>query len=175
MWYLVAPIGLAIVAGVYPFLRQAISAATGFTAMLVCAGVYQQGRTIADVFSHELSHEPVANFLRATIVPGGVTASFVGNLFPHTATWNIVNGCTLQSVEPPPAIALNPATNAIVTKKLLPSETQHSSKAAHLPRMVALLNSQLVPSPANTRARTRSMLVMRTSTDEVLAHDTRYT
>lgn len=167
-WHLAVPLAILVAYVVQLLLLPVVAkfalAGTGYVAVLVCAGVYHQGRTVEDVFSEELIHEPASAVMQARIVPGGVTASIVGGLFSHTATYDERFGCTLQG-----------ATYAPVSSVDVPLATSAAEKARRISpggrvdTLQALVDAQFVDTPEVRRARTRAITILRASTGEVLA------
>ena len=151
-----------------PIVAKFALAGTGYVAVLVCAGVYHQGRTIEDVFLEELVHEPASAVMQARVIPGGVTASIVGGLYSHTATYDERFGCTLQgaSYSPVSSAYVSLATDA-------PEKTRRISPDGRMEALQAVVDAQFVDTPEVRRARTRTIVILRASTGDVLAAGSR--
>lgn len=151
-----AAAALALAAGGW-FVLQLGYVGAGFTAKLLCSGVFVSGRAAADVLAHEIAlNDPgVLRFVRAEVDGGAraVHSSFLG-LRRQSAVFRDRLGCTLTDGAAPAAPALPPPVAAAP----LPAGGDPAHHDAQ--RLARAVAAAFDPAQAGERARTRAVVVL---------------
>ncbi|HSO06200.1 MAG TPA: serine hydrolase, partial [Pelomicrobium sp.] len=148
---------LITLAGAGYFVWQVGFVGAGFTAKLLCSGVFVSGRGAQDVLDQEIAlNDPgILRFIRTEVdlADRRVEASFLG-LRSQTALFRDGLGCTLANGVAPQALALPPPVSAAP----LPGAGEPARYDAQ--RLARAVASAFDPAVAGERARTRAVVVL---------------
>jgi CubicO group peptidase (beta-lactamase class C family) len=134
---------------------------TGFTAKMLCSGVFVSGRRAADVLAQDIApNDPgILHFIRADIDSAArrVHASFLG-LRAQTAVFRDGLGCTLTGASPAQALAATPPRGAPAPAFVaLPAGIMTEQQSERLDAAVAAAFDE--PGPEHLR-NTRAVVVL---------------